>query len=210
MVAVAGITSTESLKGTLGISEDPDSETLITEMMRLAEKGNEPGDMQAGDVLHRGDEPKYDESGAITSFPPPIVTGSIKSAGYAIIYDTLTGEPSLTNRNMLPTQLRKVREDGTRVFDVRPHPQTRVGKTICFLHKDYEGRAHYDELGFPACTKHNLQNPYQRDRHMAKRHKDEWAAIQEELRLSEKAEDRAFQRKMAADLHKRVKASAKT
>lgn len=206
MAEVKGVTTTKSLGATLGVDEE-DPDALIAAMMQMAEKGAEPGDMLPGDVLHRGDAPEFDEVGQIKSYPVPIVAGSIKSAGYVTIFDTKTGEPSLTNRNMLPTQLKKVHEDGTRAFDVRPRPRTRVGKTICLLHSKHEDRAHYDELGFPACKKDNLLNPFQRDRHMESRHKAEWAAIQEERRQAEKDEDRAFQRRMITGLQKQIKAS---
>lgn len=174
-----------------------DADTLIAAMVDMAESGPEPGDMRAKDVIHRGDD----------EYPLPVVAGDIKSAGYAIIYDTKTGLPSLTNRNMLATQFKKVHEDGTRAFSPRPTVKPKIGKTKCLLHADDPNRAHWDDLGFPVCRKANLVNKFQRDRHMARRHKDEWAAILEERKEQKEEEEKRFQRELVREMHKKPKAA---
>ncbi|MDO8706413.1 MAG: hypothetical protein Q7J84_15850, partial [Sulfuricaulis sp.] len=117
-----------------------ENDLLIEEMME-AEKAPEPGTLHIKDILHRGDE----------DVPVPIVLGALESAGYAFLYDTKSGERSLTNRNMLQAQLKKTREDGSRVFTTRV-PRDAKGKLIepkrgavkCLLHADGPNRAEYD------------------------------------------------------------------
>ena len=163
-----------------------ENEALIAYMVEQAKDAPEPGEMHTSDVLHKGD----------FEYPAPIMAGPVTSAGYVYIYDTLTGQPSLTNRNMLPTQLRKLRKDGSRVFDVKQRVVPKEGKVKCLLHASDPNRGHYDELGFGGCTKGNMANAFQRSIHMARRHKEEWAAIQLEREEALKEEDKQFQREM--------------
>ena len=62
------------------------------------------------------------------------------------------------------------------------------------LHPRADNRAHYDALGFRACPKDNLTNPYQVRRHMERKHPAEWNAIEEERKERERQEDRQLQR----------------
>lgn len=119
----------------------------------------------------------------------------LTSAGYSYIYDTITGDRSKTNNNMLPAQLRKKRPDGSlRFTTVKPNFIPSGGTLKCNLHKDNPNREIYNDMGLPVCKKHNLTSPFQVKRHMQKRHPMEWAAI-EDMRISrEKQEDREFQR----------------
>lgn len=167
-----------------------ENESLIEEMLE-AEKAPEPGTMHIREVLHRGDE----------NVPMPLVIGALASAGYSFIYDTKTGERSLTNRNMLKAQLEKKRDDGSRVFSLRA-PKDAKGKTIkpirgkikCILHADDPSRAEFDAMGFASCPKDTIPSPFQLRRHMMTRHKVEWATIEEERQRKEKEEERQFQR----------------
>ena len=164
---------------------------VLEEMIRQAEsggKGVEPGTLVAGQVLEAGNEEK-----------PPVVVGSVASAGYVYIYNTRTGEQSITNRNMLPTQLKKRFPDGAkeRVYTVvEPDIKPRRGTLKCLLHTDQPWRQHYDEIGFPTCMKSNLMNPHQQTQHMKRRHKDEYATIVDEQQTREKEETRQFQQKL--------------
>lgn len=115
----------------------------------------------------------------------------LKSAGYVYIYDTSTHEKSLCNRNMLMHNLRKKRPDGSLVFTtVKPKVGPKRGHLRCMLHPDEPNRYHYDDLGLAVCKKSNLTSPYQVKRHMMKRHKVEYATIQEEKDMAEKEKDR--------------------
>ena len=115
----------------------------------------------------------------------------LKSAGYVYIYDTVTHERSLCNRNVLLHNLQKKRPDGSIVFTtVKPKVGPKRGHLKCMLHPDEPNRYHYDDLGLAVCRKENLTSPYQVKRHMTKRHKDEYAAIKEEEERAEKEKER--------------------
>ena len=115
----------------------------------------------------------------------------LKSAGYVIIYDTRTFEPSVCSRNTLRHNLQKKRPDGSIVFTtVKPRQKPKRGHLKCMLHADSPNREHYDELGLPVCPKANLTSPYQVIRHMQKRHKVEYATIKEEETRLEKEQER--------------------
>ena len=159
-------------------------EKLPEEMLRDAEITAEPGTIGKDPIVHKGDE----------EIPAPMVA-KLKSAGYVFIYDTKTGEQSLTNRNMLPTQLKKKRADGSLVFTtVKPKKTPKRGTHKCLLHADDPNRSHYDELGLPVCKKDNLMSPFQVRRHMEKRHKMEWAAIQQEKQDIKEEEERKLRK----------------
>ncbi len=166
-------------------------EAEIQEMFLQADKATEPGATRKGEVLGE----------TIEGNVAPTRVVEVKSAGYATIYDTKTGEPSRTNRNMLMTQLSKKRADGTRVFStVRPDIQPFQGHCKCLLHADDPKRKHWDELGFAACIKANLRSPYEVKRHMMKRHKVEWETMEAERIEAERQDDKNFQRTLLTSL----------
>ncbi len=162
-----------------------ENEALIESMVLEAEKVAEPGEVTPGGVIHKGDD----------DVPSPMVMSKITSAGYATIYNTLTGESSKMNLNMLRRKLRLKRADGSPVFSTNPPKvlPTR-GEYKCQLHPDDPNRKHYDGQGFAVCMKSNLNSPYQVRRHMEKKHKDEWKAIEQERTERERQEDRTLQR----------------
>ena len=158
------------------------SNSVLEELVKAGNAG-EPGDVRVNEVVSDG-------NGA-----PPAVVGSLESAGYTYIYDSKTGQRSLTNNNMLRTQLEKKRPDGSRVFTVRkPDFEPAAGALKCLLHPDQPSRPHFDALGMPTCRKSNLTSSFQVEQHMAHRHKVEWATIKHEQAEVEKAEQRDFQR----------------
>ena len=165
--------------------EDTQTQKDLEEMLRDAEVAPEPGDSMQDKVIHKGDE----------DLPTPMVRSTMESAGYVYIYDTKTGERSTANRNMLRQLLRRKRPDKSRVFTtVKPPFEPKRGTYKCKLHLEDPNRGHYEEMGFPICPKGNLTSPFQVRRHMEKRHKMEWAAIEEERKDAEKAEDRKLQK----------------
>lgn len=150
-----------------------ENEQMISEMLTRAEKAEEPA---VEKVVSKGDE----------SQPAPMTFSSLKSAGYSYIYDSKTGDRSMTNNNMLTSQLKKTRPDGTRVFTtINPNITPRTGFLQCLLHPENPEREHFNDMGLPVCKKSNLINEYQRTRHMQKKHKDEWAAIESERKAKE-------------------------
>lgn len=155
---------------------------LIEKMLREAEKADEPG--SADRIINRGD----------STNPAPMVVTEIKSAGYSYVYDTKTGERSTVNNNMLPSQLRKKRPDGSFVFTLKkPDIEVKRGTYKCMLHASDPNRAYYDTLGLPVCPKDNLTAPVQVRRHMQKRHKMEWEIIEGERIERERQHDRRLQ-----------------
>ena len=117
-----------------------------------------PGPGDEGPVLNR----EIDQGGE--SLEMPMVTASHSHAGYVYVYHIPTGERRAINKNMLPTQLKKLLEDGTPAFSLRPiqNPAIRpVQRLKCMLHPTDPNRAYYDTLGFPVCMKANLTSPYQ-------------------------------------------------
>ena len=168
-----------------------DNEALIDEMIRDAGAAAEPGELRRLQVLSKGD----DET------PVPMMASELKSAGWVYIYDTLTNERSVCNRNMLTQHLKKTRKDGTFVFTTKvPTDPPKRGSLKCLLHPDGINRDHYDDLGLPTCPKANLTSPFQVTRHMQKRHKQEYATIEAEKAEMEKQEQRDFQRAMMSGL----------
>jgi len=150
---------------------------LLEELMRDVEKVPEPGELTGNSIITKGEDEV-----------PPMV-GKVSSAGYVKMYDTRTGDVSLTNYNMLPMQLRKRREDGSLVFTTRdPGFRPNRGTYKCLLHKDNPNREKYDSMGLALCQKSNLTNQFQVMRHMQKRHKMEWEAIELDRKQTEKLE----------------------
>ena len=161
-----------------------DTQKNLEEMLRDAEVAPEPGESMKDKVIHKGDE----------DLPTPMVRSMLESAGWVYIYDTQTGERSTANRNMLRQLLRRKREDGSLVFTtIKPPFEPKRGTYKCMLHPNDPNRGHYEELGFPVCMKSNLTSPFQVRRHMEKRHKMEWAGIEQERIDTERAEDRKLQ-----------------
>ena len=144
----------------------------------------EPGVMAPKDVIHPGDMDV-----------PPMVLASLTSAGHTYIYDTRTGQRSLTNNNMLPTQLKKLRPDGSRVFTtIKPNVASVAGTVLCMLHETHPNRSEYMRYGWATCRGDHFMSEFHMERHMASKHKAEWAAIKDAKGKAERAEDRAFQR----------------
>ncbi len=153
---------------------------LLEELLSKAEKAAEPGSLSKNKQVET-----KDLAAAVSS---------IESAGYSFIYDTQTGERSLTNNNMLRTQLGKKRPDGAAFFTtIDPQIPLKRGVFKCLLHPENPNREHYDEMGLATCKKSNLNSVYQVKRHMQKRHKDEWAVMEDERLTTEKDKDRKLQ-----------------
>jgi len=151
-----------------------ENEALLQDMLQRAERADEPGDPNK--IVQKGD----DET-------PPTVVTTLKSAGYSYIYDTETRERSLINNNMLPSALKKKRPDGSSVFTaIKPDELPKRGAYKCMLHPDNPNREYYDSLGLPVCLKANLTAPFQVRRHMQKRHRMEYEALEEERLQAEK------------------------
>ena len=163
------------------------TEKMTMELIEEAESAPEPGSFDRRQVLHSSSD----------AFPMEVQVASLESAGYVYVYDTENGDKSVINRNMLETQLSKLRPDGTRFFTtVKPAFEPVKGKLKCLLHKDDPDRGQYDSWGFATCNKPNLISEFQVNRHVQIRHRMEWQTIYEERERQEKEEERNFQRQL--------------
>jgi hypothetical protein len=154
----------------------------MEEMLRNATVAPEPGELKKGQLLPDGNK----------QLPGGVI--ELKSAGYVKIYDTLTGEESTVNRNMLPSKLKQTRPDGSFIFSTRQSSKPTRGTFKCLLHPDNPNRKHYSELGLLVCPKANLTAPHQVKLHMMHRHKTEWDTIENERIEKERQEDRSLQK----------------
>ena len=165
--------------------EDTRNEAMIQEMLRDAKKVEIPSELMDNRVIHKGD-------GTLES---PMVVRHISSAGYVYVWDSRTFEKIPILYYMLAKKMRLRRKDGSyRFTTVDPKQLPKRGAVLCMLHKDAENREHYNGLGFRVCPKENITNLYQLKQHMLKKHPQEWAAIEEERKESERQEDRALNR----------------
>lgn len=169
------------------------SQKLIEEIIRDAGGAPEPRGAEQEDIIHR----------ANASLPATMVLGETTSAGHAYIWDTRTGERSITNLNMLRAQLQKRRPDGTLIFTtVEPAVKPYRGSMKCLLHHDQPERGHYDQIGLPTCRKANLPSEYMVQMHMRRKHRVEWETIQDERNRAERAREREFQEVLLTSLAK--------
>jgi len=163
------------------------TEKMTVELMEEAEAAPEPGSFNRRQVIHSPSD----------AFPVDVQIASLESAGYVYVYDTETGSRSVVNRNMLESQLSKLRPDGTRFFTtVKPAFEPVQGTLKCLLHKDDPERWQYDIWGFATCNKSNLVSEFQVNRHTQIRHRMEWQTIYDERERKEKEEERNFQRQL--------------
>ena len=163
------------------------TEKMTVELIEEAESAPEPGSFNRRQVIHSPSD----------AFPIDVQVSSLESAGYVYVYDTLTADRSVINRNMLEQQLTKLRPDGTRFFTtVKPSFEPKRGELKCLLHEDDPERWQYDEWGFAVCNKSNLVSEFQVNRHVQIRHRMEWQTIYEERQAKEKEEERDFQRQL--------------
>ena len=187
-------------------TEEQEEERAIVERMKAEVKSApEPGETKVGlDVS--GEVGEGDVKANI-----PAVVSAVTSAGYSYLYNTRTGDMSKFNNNMLPRVVKQKWSDnplmGKPVWSVRPpiNPPlpVKVGKLLCMLHKDAPNRDRFNEMGFAVCPKDNLASPYQVRRHMMKKHRDEWAAIEDMRKERERDEDRKLTRAQLKSLTKK-------
>lgn len=161
----------------------------ILELMQNAARAEEPEAGRVGDKLEGDDEAL------------PSVIHTIKSAGWSIIYDTETAEPSMVNNNWLTKKLGQKRPNGKPYFTtIKPSSPPKRGTHKCLLHPEHPNRDEWDRMGLPVCHSGNLISPYEVTQHMKKKHSKAWEAIEHERIERERKEDRDYQRKLAEAL----------
>ena len=179
-----------------------ENDRIVAELAEQWAEAPEPGSARVGQIESRGND----------DVPMPIVQSKLSSAGYVYIWDRFSGDRSLTNRNMLPVQMKKRYTDGPhkgeQVFSRTDPALSPSWKPLkrrqlkCRLHMEDEERDTWDEMGFPVCSKSNLVSLFHVGRHMQRAHKDEYAAIQEMRERREQDEQREFQRMIMAQAAK--------
>lgn len=121
----------------------------------------------------------------------------LTDAGWSYIYHRATGLRSKVNNNGLQWKLRHKDALGNYIWSATPpEVEPRQGTYKCLLHPDDPNREEYDRLGFNTCRKSNLASLFQVRRHMQKRHKVEFEAIEQAQKDAERSEDRASQKAM--------------
>ncbi len=174
------------------------------ELMRDAIDAVEPG---TGEGLGVGEVVSMPSADS----PAGVFVDSVDSAGYKIVYHTISREPSVVSNNMLEVQLnKKINVDGREIYAfTTKHPSTWSppapppirGTLLCVFHKDHELHDHYQEVGvFPLptntgyCRKSNLMTVRDVQLHAEHRHKNEWGQIEQARLRSIEEEERAIRR----------------
>ena len=143
---------------------EADDLAYLQEMIATAERADEPGDTHTHDTIVGN----ADEGLGVSAI------SELSSAGYVWMYDTQTGDPSRTNLNMLPEQLQKTREDGSRRFTTNdPGFRPVVGTIKCMLHADDPSRETYSAMGLPVCPKATILSKMSLLDHMRHKHPQE-------------------------------------
>ncbi len=162
-----------------------DNESLIEEALRDAKLINLPSELKREPVIHRGDE----------ELDAPMTVKELTSAGYVYIWDSRTFERAPVLYYMLPSVLRRRRDDGSYIWTTNdPKQLPKRGTMKCLLHKDDPDRLEYDKMGFRVCKKSLIPNAFEVKQHMLKKHPKEWDSIEDAREDKERQEDRAAQR----------------
>jgi len=135
---------------------------------------------------------------------------SVKSAGYIVMWNTDTFEPSRFNMNGVRAKLGEVfppdhpRRAGLPAwtsFDPKKTPWR--GTATCPLHASQPERTHYDTLGYPECSRIQLPNAMEAREHLRKKHPATFRQMNEDKAdMDRKAqeEDRNINRRILAKL----------
>ena len=143
---------------------ETDDLAYLQEMIATAERADEPGETRTHDTLVGNS----DEGLGVSAI------SELSSAGYVWMYDTETGDPSRTNLNMLPEQLQKTREDGSRRFTTNdPGFRPVLGAIKCMLHANDPSRETYMAMGLPVCDKATILSKMSLLDHMRHKHPQE-------------------------------------
>ena len=162
-----------------------ENESLIQEALRDAKFVDVPSELKANPVIHRGDE----------TLDAPMTVKELSSAGYVYVYDSRTFERAPVLYYMLPSILRRRRDDGSFIWTTNdPKQLPKRGTLKCLLHKNSPERAEYDKMGLRTCKKSNIINVFEVKQHMLKKHPKEWQAIEDVRKERERQEDRSFQK----------------
>ena len=166
-----------------------DNESLIAEQLRDAKLVEVPSELKTNPVIHKGDE----------TLDAPMTVKELSSAGYVYIWDSRTFERAPVLYYMLPSILRRRREDGSFIWTTNDPKQLPArGTHKCLLHKDNPNRDMYKKMGLRTCKKSNIINEYEVKQHMLKKHPKEWMSIEDVRKERERVEALEIQKGMLA------------
>jgi hypothetical protein len=135
---------------------------------------------------------------------------SVESAGYVVMWNTDTRDPSTFNMNSVRAKLREVfpkdhpRLPGQPAWTaVQPETPPWRGDAVCPLHASSPDRAEYDKRGYPECDRIHLPNEMEAQEHLRKKHPQTWRMLREagaEEERKSQSEDRDINRMILAKL----------
>ena len=159
--------------------------------MRNAEEVTPPGYVKQGDTLEGG-----------------VTIADLAFKGYVKVWDNRTGVMSLQPRWLLWQTATLKRPDGSYIFTDRdPHIPLDYGQDlVCLLHPASPDSARLLSMGFKPCLKIHTPNKAVLDRHMVKKHKVAYLALEKFTTAKEKAEDRELQRQAIASNQEMIRA----
>jgi|TARA_R110002033_G_scaffold167165_1_gene206163 hypothetical protein len=174
------------------------NEARIMAAERALQTAPEPGGLQG---TNTGDE------------DVPITNTRVTSAGYVTMWNTDTKEPSIFNMNGVRAKLKEVfPKDYVNNPSMRglscwtpdqPNESPWRGNVTCPLHADRPERAAFDAVGYPRCHKNNIPNEMEAQRHLLRKHHQEWEMMNTqrlEIERIAQEEDRSLNRKILAHL----------
>ena len=117
------------------------------------------------------------------------------------LWNTRTGEEVTVNIWNLAAALKKVHKDpafpaflGKSLFSKQPTVKRVLGTYKCLLHPDQTMRAEYNKYGLPTCLSAHFASEAEVNRHMQKKHKEEYKALQATKAEAERQEMLELQR----------------
>lgn len=171
------------------VKEEERTPAVLEEMLRDIKPSTEnPTSMKLKDVLREG----------IENIPAPMVVSALDEAGYTRVYHTKEGDTRIVHKNLLKSILQKKNDDGSYAFSPRPVRLLTKAKANlnCLLHINDLRRAKFEGLGLPVCDREGIPSPYQQRMHMIRKHKQEWAIIEQEREEREKQEQKEWQQNL--------------
>ena len=158
-------------------------------------------------MMHRAEEagqsPDREPEETLTLTPTGVQVNKVSQL--VSLYEAKTGEERHIPRLYVAAALKKRFNEpndpewhGKLVFSLQPTKPFVRGSYKCLLHPDLPERAKYDTWGLPVCKSAHIASPEEVRRHMAHKHRSEWAQIQHMQEQAEKEEDRRQAREMQA------------
>jgi len=186
-----------------------DSGVVTSDDMRLLEMLSELQDApepETEKIVHHG----------TAEIPAPIVRTDTTSAGFVWLRRNSDGSLKEINRNQLADRLKQKLADGRPAWisPKAPTPWTgrvKAGTRLCLLNPEHPDYAHMEHLGLIPCPRRGpLANESALRRHMVKKHRDAWDAIQRDKEIRREEMRDSVQANMASALTAAMTPGAKS